>query len=184
MRMKTISSYPDDIEKYYQKLSLFVNTDMIFVQSKCTSDNFTVDLPKFYKMLLVEYLTHLNQQYVNALIYDMYNVAKSYLMSASKNNIECSFKDWLYCSVRILVLEKGLTICSLSYPFISHGVFLHNLNEYDNTLSPSSKAYTDFLVNNRRGDYALRDLDYLADVSSRFVEDIHRFDMLLKRVVE
>jgi len=184
MRTKIISSYPDDIEKYYYKLSLFINTEPIFVQSKCASDNFTLDLPKFYKMLLLEYLTHLNQQYVNALIYDMYNISKSYLMSESKNNIECNFKDWIYCSVRILTIEKRLSICSLSYPFIAHGIFLHNLSDYDNMLSPSSKTYTDFLVKSHRGDHKLIDLDYLANVSLRFVEDIHRFDMLLKRVVE
>jgi hypothetical protein len=184
MRTKIISSYPDDIEKYYQKLSLFINTEPLFIQSQCVSDNFTVDLSRFYKMLLIEYLTHLNQQYVNALIYDMYNISKSYLTSVSKNNIECGFKDWLYYSVRILILEKSLAICSLSYPFISHGIFLHNLNDYDKMLSPMSEAYTNFLVESRRDNYALRDLDYLAGVSSRFVEDIHRFDMLLKRIVE
>jgi len=184
MRTKIISSYPDDIEKYYYKLSLFINTDPVFVQSKCASDNFILDLPKFYKMLLAEYITHLNQQYVNGLIYDMYNISKSYLMSASKNNIECNFKDWIYYSVRILTIEKSLSVCSLSYPFIAHGIFLHNLRDYDNMLSPSSKAYTDFLVKSHRGDYRLRDLDYLANISLRFVEDIHRFDVLLKRVVE
>ncbi len=184
MRAKTISSFPENIEKYYYKLSLLVDTSPIFVQSQCASDDFTVDLPKFYKMLLTEYLTHLNQQYVNALIYDMYNISKSYLMGASKNNIECSFKDWLYYGVQMLVMDKNLTVCSLSYPFISHGIFLHNLTDYDKILSPQSYEYTNFLIKSNRNNYALRDLDYLSDISSRFVKDIHHFDVLLKSVVE
>ena len=183
MRTKIITLFPDYIEQYYQKLSLFVNTDPIFLQSKCVYEDFMVDLPNFYKMLLVEYLTHLNQQYVNGLIYDMYNISKSYLVSVSKKNIECGFKDWLYYSVRILILEKKLATISLSYPFISHGIFLHNSNDYDNMLSPQSHAYTNFLINSNRNNYALRDLDYLADTSLRFVKDIHHFDVILKRVV-
>jgi hypothetical protein len=184
MRTKIISSYPDDIEKYYYKLSLFINTETIFVQSKCASDNFTLDLPKLYKMLLVEYLNCLNQQYVNGLIYDMYGISKLYLINVSKKNAECSFKDWIYYNVQTLMFEKKLSVLCLSYPFISHGIFLHNISDYNNILSPTSKAYTNFLVKSRRENHELRDLDYLSDISLRFVRDIHRFDVLLKRIVE
>jgi len=184
MRHKITISFPDYIEKYYQKLSMFVNTESVFAQSQYAAENFTVDLPKFYKMLLVEYLNCLNQQYVNGLIYDMYAISKLYLINVSKNNAGCSFKDWIYYNVKTLMLEKKLSALCLSYPFISHGIFLHNLSDYDNILSPTSKAYTNFLVKSRRENHELRDLDYLADISLRFVRDIHHFDLLLKRVVE
>jgi hypothetical protein len=183
MRHKTIAQFPNEIEKYYQKLSLYIDTNVLFIHNGCISDYLTIDLPKFYRMLLVEYVTHINQQYVNALIYDMYNVSKTYLMTASKNNIECSFKDWLYYSVKMLISEKNTAIFSLSYPFITHGIFLHNLSDYNDILSPKSTTYDSFLSKSRRDNYQLRDLDYLSHVSLRFIRDIHYFDLLLKRVV-
>ncbi len=185
MRYKSIVQFPNEIEKYYQKLSLFVDTNVLFINNNCISGSsyMTIDLPKFYKMLLVEYITHINQQYVNALIYDMYNVSKTYLTTFARSNIECSFKDWLYYSVKILTSEESPSIPSLSYPFITHGIFLRNLPDYNDILSPKGTAYTSFLAKNRRDNYQLRDLDYLANISLRFIKDIHYFDLLLKRVI-
>ena len=185
MVSKKIISFPTDIEKYYQNLSLFINTDVLLIKNECTTDDLylTIDIPKFYKMLLVEYINNLGTQYVNALIYSLYNLCRAYVLEVSKVNPHCSFKNWIYYNVNLLTSGHELNVCSLVYPFISHGILLNNIDDYDSMLSPQSSGYRDYLLKNSGTNYEKRDLDYLSQFSMRFIGDIHRFDWLLHRVV-
>ncbi len=183
MSSKTITKFPDEIERYYQKLSIFINTDLLFVNSECTPSCFTVDLPKFYKMLLVEYVNSVSQQYVNSLIHDLFTLCKTYVIEVSRGNLFCSFKHWAYHNVYLLNSGCDLGVCLLVYPFISHGILLYNIDDYDAMLSPQSSAYRGYLLKSSREKYEQRDLDYLSHFSMRFIGDIHRFDLLLRRVI-
>jgi hypothetical protein len=185
MISKEIISFPNDIEKYYQNLSLFINTDVLFIKNECATDYMylTIDMPKFYKMLLVEYINNSDTQYVNALIYDLYNLCKTYVLEVSKANFHCGFKNWIYYNVNLLTSGKELGACSLVYPFISHGILLDNIDGYDSMLSPESSAYRSYLLKDSRENHERVDLDYLSKFSMRFIGDIHRFDLLLSRVV-
>jgi hypothetical protein len=184
MRSKTITISPNEIEQYYQKLSLFVDTNVLFINNDCISGHLAIDMPKFYKMLLVEYINNLDTQYVNALIYALYNLCRTYVVEVSKRNSDCKFKSWVYNNVYLLISGHELNVCSLVYPFISHGILLNNIDDYDSMLSPQSSGYRNYLLKNSGENYEKRDLDYLSQFSMRFISDIHRFDLLLRRVVE
>jgi hypothetical protein len=183
MRSKTITTFSNEIEKYYQKLSLLVDTNVSFINNECISGYLTIDMPKFYKMLLVEYINNLDSQYVNALIYSLYNLCRSYVLEVSKVNSHCSFKNWIYYNVNLLTSGHELGVCSLVYPFISHGILLNNLDDYDSMLSPQSSNYISYLLKKPGENYEKKDLDYLSQFSMRFISDIHSFDLLLRRVV-
>jgi len=186
MISKKIVSFPTDIEKYYQNLSILINTDVLLIKNECTTDvlYLTIDMPKFYKMLLVEYINNLDTQYVNALIYSLYNLCRAYVFEVSKRNSHCSFKNWVYHNVYLLTSGHDLDVYSLVYPFISHGILLNNIDDYDSMLSPQSSAYRSYLLKKTGENYEKRDLDYLSQFSMRFIGDIHRFDLLLRRVVD
>jgi len=185
MVSKKVSSFPTDIEKYYQDLSLLINTDVLLIKNECTTDYLylTIDLPKFYKMLLVEYINNSDSQLVNALIYALYNLCRKYVLEVSKANFHCDFKNWIYYNVNLLTSGQELGVCSLVYPFISHGILLNNIDDYDSMLSPQSSAYISYLLKKPGENYEKKDLDYLSQFSMRFIGDIHRFDLLLRRVV-
>ncbi len=183
MSWKKISTFPKEIEEYYQKLSLFVDTNIIFIENGCVAGYLTIDIPKFYKTLLVEYVNNLDTQYVNALIYALYNLCRSYVLEVSKSHPHCSFKHWVYYNIHLLTSGHELGVCSLVYPFISHGILLNNIDDYDSMLSPQSSGYRSYLTQKTIENYQKRDLDYLAQFSMRFISDIHRFDLLLRRVV-
>jgi len=185
MISKKIVSFPTDIEKYYQNLSILINTDVLLIKNECTTDvlYLTIDMPKFYKMLLVEYINNLDTQYVNALIYSLYNLCRAYVFEVSKRNSHCSFKNWVYHNVYLLTSGHDLDVYSLVYPFISHGILLNNIDDYDSMLSPQSSDYRSYLVKNSGKNPEKVDLDYLSQFSMRFIGDIHRFDLLLRRVV-
>jgi len=185
MVSKKVSSFPTDIEKYYQDLSLLINTDVLLIKNECTTDYLylTIDLPKFYKMLLVEYINNSDSQLVNALIYALYNLCRKYVLEVSKANFHCGFKNWIYYNINLLTSGQELGVCSLVYPFISHGILLNNIDDYDSMLSPQSSDYRSYLVKNSGKNPEKVDLDYLSQFSMRFIGDIHRFDLLLRRVV-
>jgi hypothetical protein len=184
MISKKITSFPDNIEKYYQNLSLFINTEPLFISNECTTEYvyLTIDMPKFYKMLLVEYINNSDTQYVNALIYALYNLCRTYVFEVSKGNSNCNFKSWVYNNVYLLTSGRELSVCSLVYPFISHGILLNNIDDYDSMLSPQSSSYRNYLLRKSGTNFEKRDLDYLSQFSMRFISDIHRFDWLLRRV--
>jgi len=186
MVSKKIISFPTDIEKYYQNLSIIVNTNVLPIKNECATDYLylTIDLPNFYKMLLVEYTNNSDSQYVNALIYSLYNLCRAYVFEVSKANFHCSFRNWIYHNVNLLTSGHELGVCSLVYPFISHGILLHNIDDYDSMLSPQSSAYRSYLLKKPGENYEKKDLDYLSQFSMRFMGDIHRFDLLLRRVVD
>jgi hypothetical protein len=184
MSYKTIIKSPHEIEKYYQKLSLFVDTNVLFINNECIAGYLTIDMPKFYKMLLVEYINNSDSQYVNALIYALYNLCRAYVFEVSKRNFSCSFKNWVYYNVHLLTSGYELSVCSLVYPFISHGILLNNIDDYDSMLSPQSSAYRSYLLKQVGENYEKKDLDYLSQFSMRFISDIHRFDLLLRRVLD
>ncbi len=185
MISKTISSFPNDIEKYYQNLSLLINTDVLLIKNECTTEYtyLTIDIPKFYKMLLVEYINNSDSQLVNALIYALYNLCRIYVLEVSKTNFHCSFKNWIYHNVSLLTSGQELGVCSLVYPFMSHGILLNNIDDYDSILSSESSAYRSYLLKNIGKNHEKVDSDYLSQFSMRFIGDIHRFDLLLRRVV-
>ncbi len=183
MLSKTITKFPDEIERCYQNLSIVISTDVLFINSECTSGYFTVDLPKFYKMLLVEYVNNVSHQYVNSLIHDLFTLCKTYIVDTSKENLLCSFKHWIYHNVCLLNSGCDLGVYLLVYPFISHGIILYNIDDYDAMLSPQSSAYRGYLLKSSRERYEQRDLDYLSQFSMRFTSDIHRFYILLRRVI-
>jgi hypothetical protein len=185
MVSKKVIAFPTNIEKYYQNLSLLINTDVLLIKNECTTDYLylTIDLPNFYKMLLVEYTNNSDSQYCNALIYSLYNLCRAYVLEVSKVNFHCSFKNWIYHNVNLLTSGHELGVCSLVYPFISHGILLNNIDDYDSMLSPQSNDYRSYLLKKLGENYEKKDLDYLSQFSMRFIGDIHRFDLLLRRVV-
>ena len=186
MVSKKVISFPTDIEKCYQDLSLLINTDVLLIKNECTTDYLylTIDLPTFYKMLLVEYINNSDSQLVNALIYALYNLCRKYVLEVSKANFHCSFKNWIYYNINLLTSGQELGVCSLVYPFISHGILLNNIDDYDSMLSPQSSDYRSYLLKKPGENYEKKDLDYLSKFSMRFIGDIHRFDLLLRRVVD
>ena len=74
----------------------------------------------------------------------------------------------------MLASGHELGVCSLAYPFISHGILLHNIDDYDSMLSPQSSAYRSYLLKKPGENYEKKDLDYLSQFSMRFMGDIHR----------
>ena len=74
----------------------------------------------------------------------------------------------------MLASGHELGVCSLAYPFISHGILLHNIDDYDSMLSPQSSAYRSYLLKKPEENYEKKDLDYLSQFSMRFMDDIHR----------
>jgi len=106
------------------------------------------------------------------------------VLEISKANFHCSFKNWIYYNINLLTSGQELGVCSLVYPFISHGILLNNIDDYDSMLSPQSSAHISYLLKKPGENYEKKDLDYLSKFSMRFMGDIHRFDLLLRRVVD
>jgi hypothetical protein len=60
---------------------------------------------------------------------------------------------------------------------------LNNIDDYDSMLSPQSSPYRSYLLKKVGENREKCNLGYLSQFSLRFIGDIHRFDMLLRRVV-